>query len=195
MNLRSTLLKAAFGVAVGTGVLWDCCPLTTDAARLDDVPLRGPGYAMTDLPLTDSEAERYENVHTRKRLLICRGHAVIMTMIDGSQDRHAVHDPTYCLRGDGWRIEHTGTLQVDHGEQVSHLRVSRDGVTREAVYWFTDGQKAFPSIMEYWWKCSARRMSFGWSGDEPVFVLMQPANDAPVHWRRILESVPAILVR
>ena len=192
VSIRSRLLPILLAVALGAGILWDSFPLNDASERLENLTNQGPGFRFSDVSLTVKEASWYSSVHARKRLLRTRSDAAIMMMIDGAADRHCIHDPTYCLRGDGWTVESHSTIELSGGQRVSHLRVSRGTVTREAVYWFSDGRRVFRSISDYWWWCSLRRMTFGASGEEPVFVMLQPACEKAVHWRRLFESVPAL---
>ncbi len=193
MKAKSAMLPGLLLTAMAIGVVWDCFPLSDASERLNRTSSRGPGFVLTDLPLNKLEQQWYTNVSVKKYQLRTKQDTVLMTLVDGSHDRHAVHDPTYCLRGDGWVIQNSTTLQIDDSAEISLIRVARNGVVKEAVFWFSDGDQIFSSMTEYWWRCSLRRMTLGQSGDEPIFVMLQPATDTPVHWRRVLERVPGIL--
>ena len=52
-----------------------------------------------DLPLTDGEKAIFTGVTMLKRLAIAGGDRAVVTVIDGTKNRHAVHDPVFCFRG------------------------------------------------------------------------------------------------
>ena len=91
-------------LAVIFGLIWELNPLPSALSRLERVPLMGSKFSGKPLPLNDAEQQALGKAHAIKRLYIYEGKQFIMTLTDGSRNRNAVHDPTYCFRGDGWRI-------------------------------------------------------------------------------------------
>ena len=52
--------------------------------------------------------------------------------MDGSQERHAIHDPLYGFRGAGWEVSQSPLLSVPSGN-ARHLSLSKGTVSAEAL--------------------------------------------------------------
>ena len=188
---KARLIWAAIGLAVLAGGLWQLYPLSDAAERLEALPRRGLFFASEDLPVSETEAKIYAGATVVKRLAQVRGQQVVLTLIDGTGNRHAVHDPLFCFRGAGWDVEGESPMAVEWGE-ARRVQLSRRGERTDAVYWFTDGDRAFGSAMEYWGRTTLRRVTLGASGEEPVLVVITPATDVPVDWDALLAAWPEL---
>ena len=188
---KARLIWVAIGLAVVAGGLWQMYPLPDAARRLEDLPRRGVLFASEDLPVSETEAKIYAGATVLKRLAQVRGQRVVLTIIDGTGNRHAVHDPLFCFRGAGWDVEGESAMAVEWGE-ARRVQLARRGERADAVYWFTDGDRAFGSPMEYWGRTTLRRITLGASGDEPVLVVITPATDAGVDWAALLAAWPEL---
>jgi hypothetical protein len=181
----------AIALAVALGALWQFYPLPGASDRMAALPLRGLWVISEDVPLSKVEESIYQSARVVKRVARVQGQVVVLTLIDGTRNRHAVHDPLFCFRGAGWEVLQESSLAVEWGE-ARRVQLSRRGESGEALYWFTDGQQAFGSTMQYWWRTTLRRMSLGASGREPVLVVITPATDAPVDWAALLHTWPEL---
>jgi len=170
------------------GLAWECIPLADAAARTGRLPLNHGGVQSHDIPLEPAEKAVYTDVNVIKRLVTVGNEQVVLTIIDGTRNRHAVHDPGFCFRGAGWEITGRQSLPLEKGS-AQLLRLQQGGETAEAVYWFTDGKEQFDSPQTYWWKTALRRMTFGHSGSEPVLVVLATTGAAP-DWPALLKSWP-----
>lgn len=190
-RIKAGFLWGAIALAVVMGLLWQLFPLPDAGERLAALPERGLMMAAEDLPLTEAEERIYTEARVLKRLVQVRGQRVILTIIDGTQNRHAVHDPLFCFRGAGWDVVDTAAFPVEWG-QAQRVSLRKRGETADALYWFTDGRRAFDRSVTYWWRTTLRRISLGASGEEPVLVVLSPANDRPIQWERLLAEWPEI---
>ena len=95
--------------------LWSWRPMDKSAGRLAILPLEGFGFSSRDLPLNQTEIQTYRQAEAIKRLYQTKGQRFILTAVDGSRNRHAVHDPLYCFRGDGWQVLRQQLVTVPGG--------------------------------------------------------------------------------
>lgn len=178
------------GGAVAITLVWELAPLPDASIRLEQLPREGLGFASTEVALSPVEAGVYREARIVKRFY-CVGHdRLVIAVIDGSRNRHAVHDPAYCFRGGGWRVaaEHSFALPGGSARQVL---LQRGGEQREALYWFTDGALRHYSALRYWWQTAFRRLTFGAGGGEPVLVVVQP--EGAVEWDDLFRRLPDLL--
>ena len=184
----------ALAMAVAVTVLWELVPLPDASARLKTLSRDGFGFASVDVPLSRVEAGIYRDVAVIKRLYRMQSDSVVVVVIDGSKNRHAVHDPLYCFRGGGWQVMAAHRLPLPGGA-ATRVELERGGERTEAVYWFTDGASRHSSAMRYWWQASLRRLTFGAAGDEPILVVVQPAGSqvGTVDWERMFAQIPELL--
>ena len=54
-----------------------------------------------------------------KRLYITAAGRFIVTAIDGSKQRQAVHDPAFCLQSSGWKFDQQQQLPIPGGHAVT----------------------------------------------------------------------------
>lgn len=184
-NLIRLLLLAGVVVALLLGLAAEKHANTTRPSRLDHLPISGSGYAGRDLPLSKGEQSVFGDARVVKRLYRFGRFPFLLTAIDGSGYRHAVHDPTYCFRGMGWDINHRTPIPMEGG-QATLLTLTRGHEKRRALYWFTNGATRHGSVTRYWFQTTLRRLTFGLAGPEPLFVILQPAGDATPSWHRII---------
>ena len=191
MNRSAKLFWIAFVVLVPLGMLWQYYPLKDASARIDAFPLSSARADSSDVPLSPSELAVYTGVRVLKREAVVDGEHAFVTVIDGTRNRHAVHDPVFCFRGAGWVV--TGEEDVPLSKGVARLvRLRQDKDTAEALYWFSDGSTQFDRPLVYWWKSALRRLTFGASGSEPVLVVLSSVNGEPPHWPELLKAWPEL---
>ena len=186
-------LWIALIVVMILGVLWDRVPLENASARLERVPLRGLGFAGQELPLNEVELKVFGKADVLNRVYLAGGQKFVLTIIDGTGDRHAVHDPLYCFKGAGWSVEGQEARRVAGG-RARLLRLSQKGKSAEAMIWFSDGRERHASALRYWWQTTLRRVTMGRSEEEPILVIVQPAVGRTLNWERVFESFPALRV-
>ncbi len=182
-----TVLWSLLGLAVLLGVLWEYYPLQDARTRLDALPLRGSGYAGNDLPLTEAEQGAFEGTRVIKRLYQYGAHQFVLIVIDGSHNRHVVHDPTYCFRGAGWRIAKQASLPLEGGNGKL-LRLTRKDEENDVLYWFSDGFERHGSVSRYWVQTTLRRLTLGVSAEEPVLVILRPVEGNAINWRKLVDQ-------
>jgi hypothetical protein len=175
-------------LAVGCGALWGVYPLPDARDRLDIVPRLGPGFSGRDLELTETELQVLGRVDLLHRQYEFGPQLFYATVIDGTKDRHAVHDPRYCFQGAGWRVLQERTLAVPGGE-ANWVQATRGDQEVQALFWFSDGSTRYTSMLRYWRQTTLRRMTLGRSGAEPVLVVLQSFGDNQPDWQQFAPEI------
>ncbi len=176
-------------VAVVLSLAWEFIPLSDASARLEKLPVQGLGFAGRDVPLSETEAAVYKSARVMKRLYQVGKERVVLVAIDGSRDRHAVHDPLYCFHGAGWSVAASRDIAVSGGN-AKLLTLKKNDRTAEAMFWFSDGTERHTSALRYWLQTTLRRLSLGRSGEEPLLVILQPLTGTALQWDRLLVRFP-----
>lgn len=170
------------------GGIWQFYPLETAQGRLNSLPLNGPNFQGQEIELTSDEKKFFDNINIVKRIYKIDDQYFFVTVLDGSRNRHIVHDPYYCFRGAGWTINAEKPYPLDQG-MANLIDISKGDEHREALYWFSDGSKAYTAPMEYWWQTTLRRISLGHSGPEPILIMIQPMTKQTVDWPAITKQL------
>ena len=179
------LLWVALGIVAAMTLLWEFIPLKTSKTRLESFPSRSFGFASREVPLSDGEKAIFGKADVLKRVYQVGGQRVVTQIVDGTNDRHAVHDPMHCFRGAGWELVRGVDLPVGGGA-ARQITLQRGSQSAEAMYWFSNGDSRHASAMRCWWQTSLRRMTFGHSGEEPLLIILQPLSGENLDWPKLI---------
>lgn len=189
--ISSRQLWIFLAAAAILGLLWQFVPLTNAEGRLADLPLVGARYGGKNIPLTEFEENFFYRVNLLKRVYNIQGEGVFIVVLDGTENRHIVHDPYYCFKGSGWDIISEKTITIPRGT-ASMVNIRKGNEEREAMFWFGDGTTNYASPLRYWLETTLRRLSFGFSGPEPVLVLVQPVSQRAIDWQELPNQFPSL---
>jgi len=193
MNSRAQkILLGGLLAAVVLALAWDLVPLPDAQNRVARLAPAGLGYTSREVPLNETEKSIFGAAQVLKRIYRVGRENFIVVIIDGTRNRHAVHDPTYCFRGAGWSIagERPFALPGGSGKIIS---LCKGNETREAVFWFSDGHERHAQVARCWWNTALRRLTFGASGPAPVLVLVQPMNGSHASWEQLPTQLPTLV--
>ncbi|TXI37711.1 MAG: exosortase-associated EpsI family protein [Nitrosomonas sp.] len=190
---RQLFLWIGLGVAVLMGILWQFIPLQDAKQRINALPLYGSGFIGRDVPLSGWEVDFFKNVNVLKRVYRVGKQNLFITALDGTRNRHVVHDPLYCFRGGGWEVISQQSLPIADGGTIAFVKLKKDKIEQDALYWFSDGKTHYDSPLRYWWQATLRRLTLGASGAEPVLVVVQPLDDVPLNWKKLVQLFPQVL--
>jgi hypothetical protein len=167
------LLWIGAALAIGLGLVWQYYPLTSPGLdRMAQIPLSGATFQGKDVPLTETEKLVFGQVDMVNRRYLFGGRDLFVSVVDGTKDRHAVHDPRYCFQGAGWRLLSETPFAVPGG-MGRRLKLARGQDRFETYFWFADGSGRYASFPRYWWQTTLRRFTLGKWGAEPVLVVVQ----------------------
>ncbi len=181
---------ALAGLVVLASLAWKLTPLPDARARLGIVAA-SQGQRLRVLPLAPWELEYFGKAQATRWLASDNISAMVVTVVDGSGNRGAVHDPGFCFRGAGWSVVDESEMILPHGT-AKRVLLRREKEDMEALYWFSDGQHAHGSAVRYWIDATVRRLTLGTSGAEPVLVLVVPAQRVSGDWSEWLRRWPAL---
>lgn len=180
-------------IAIILGLTWQLYPIPDARQRMDALPLYGAGFEGRDLPLSALEEQFFKNVNVFKRLYSINNQLFFVTALDGTHNRHVVHDPYYCFRGGGWEIGKEKKFPLPRGN-AELVEIYKGTERKTALYWFSDGTAQFTSPWRYWWEATLRRLTLGRSGPEPILIMIQPLGDSPnVDWKEVLHVLQPLL--
>ena len=190
-TMGERLLWAALVVVVVLAVAWRAVPVDDASDRVKALPLEGLTFRGQDIPLDVVETNHFAGVTLLKRAYQAGPYGVAVLVVDGTRNRHAVHDPAYCFRGGGWQIEADSEMPLLAG--AARRQVFRRGAERrELLYWFSDGAQRHASISRYTFESALRRVTFGKSAPASVLVSLQAAGAPPPDWDSILRAIPPL---
>ena len=116
MNSRSQkILIGGLLIAVVLALAWDLVPLANAQDRVARFAPAGLGFASREMALNETEKSIFGAARVVKRVYRAGRENLIVVIIDGTHNRHAVHDPTYCFRGAGWIISSERPLPLPGG--------------------------------------------------------------------------------
>lgn len=173
--------------ALGLGILWQFVPLSNAQGRIHQLPLKGLGYQGKEIALDDFEKEFFKEVEVTKRLYEVGDAHLFLSIIDGTNNRHVVHDPYFCFAGAGWRVGQERVLLSPQGE-IKKILLTKGDNQKEVLFWFSDGNVHFTSPIKYWMLATLRRLTLGASGEEPVLIILQSVNQDDVNWARVQKN-------
>jgi hypothetical protein len=118
---------------------------------MQTLPLEGAEFSGKDVPLTDFEKTFFNNVNVIKRLYRIDGNNYFVTVLDGTRNRHVVHDPYYCFRGSGWEIMSAQDFPLKNGE-AKLIEITKGAQQKNALFWFSNQKEQYTSPWKYWWE-------------------------------------------
>lgn len=189
---QNALLWAVCIVALVVALIVELAPQRDAIGQLLAIPNRGEEFRSRETPLTAQERELLGEASAVKKYIAPNGaEPFLFSAIDGTRNRHAVHDPRYCFVGAGWRIVNEQSIPVDQGE-LQLLTLERDGEQRQAMFWFSTPGNWFVSPMTYWTRATWRRLTFGAGGEEPILMVVQSLGDQPLNNPQTLSILEAL---
>lgn len=188
---KTLFLWIALVCAIIIGALWQFYPLPDAQSRMDALPIKGTDFSGTNIPLSDFEKTFFVNVGILKRMYKVGNQNLFIYALDGTRNRHAVHDPFYCFRGAGYDIAEQKVVSIPGGT-ANLVHLTKDGMVRETLYWFSNGKQHFYSPMRYWWETTLRRITFGQSGPEPILIVVQPIDKDTLDWEVLPKQFPEL---
>jgi Protein of unknown function (DUF3485) len=184
-------LWVALGLLAVLAVAWRMVPVSDAAARVLSLPLEGLTFRGQDVPLDPVETNHFAGVTLLKRQYQAGPHRISVLVVDGTRNRHAVHDPAYCFRGGGWEAVSSSEIPMLGGRATRQV-FRRGNESRDLVFWFSDGKSRYSSLVRHAWDSALRRITFGRSGEAPVLISLQASGDPSPDWDVVLQAIPPL---
>jgi len=159
--------------------------------RIAVFPQYGPGFSGRSIALTEFESDMLGEADGYKWIYSWKGLRYAITILDGTHNRQAVHDPRYCFRGAGWKIEADEAIPFAGGS-ARKLKLINDSSSSEALFFYSNGEVVFDSPLEYWMRATLRRWLRTYGGDEPVLVMIQPLDSGVAILPAVNELLPML---
>lgn len=178
---------SVLGACVVLGTLWRMIPLPDAQERLERLPATSGGLPSREVPFAQSELRWLGDAQAVKRAYRLGNREFLITVIDGTRNRRAVHDPMYC-----WTVSEDTPIAFPGGTGTA-LRVVEEGVAKEILFWFSDGTRRHASPARFLLQATWRRATLGRLSNEPLLILVEPLDSTTVNWYRVLDEFPWLL--
>jgi len=185
-------LWVAFGSLAFASVLYGVFPKPDASARLAGISYKDIGYTGVELPFSQEEKEFLGPAQATKRRYRHGDTTLVMIVIDGTENRHVVHDPSFCYRGAGLSVMKQESFPLLNGEGVI-LTVGKGDQSAEIAYWFSDGEHRFSGFTEYIVRSALSRLSFGKIWQQPLMVTLQVETAPQFDWAAGVDKFPFLL--
>lgn len=152
-----------------------------ESSRLANLPVIGDHFQSQTMPISETEKQALGNAIAIRRLYHSSGTPIIVTVVDGTLNRHAIHDLLYCIKGAGWTVT-SDKQQVIPGGQARVICSRKELRQSTLIYWFSDGTTRHNSFARYLWQVSLQRLTAGQISNEPYLVILQPCNASNTNW-------------
>lgn len=181
---------AALALAMFLGLVWNLS-LPDAAGRLRSLPENGLFYTSQSIALSPEELKFFGAATVQRRQVALNGSEFVLTIIDGTRNRHAVHDPLYCFRSAGYHIDGDTVVPLRQGNGHS-VYIRNPAGTATVLFWFSDGTVRHASSWRYWWQATCRRITRGSSSPEPILVILTMPGEV-LSWPKILSRCPELM--
>lgn len=185
------LLWIGLGAAVLFGAIWQFYPLSDAQGRFARLPMNGATFRGFTVPPSDFEKGFFKDVNLLKRIYVVDGQKAFLNVLDGTHNRHAVHDPYYCFRGGGWQLIEEENFPMPGGT-AKLIRMRKGREYKEAMVWFSDGKTRHTSAFWYFLQATLRRLTLGYSGEEPILIVLRPMDTDLFNWEAFVEGIPPL---
>lgn len=186
-NALSVALVVLGMIALGL----DTHPLPDGQERLTRLPTYGEGFALRPVAARAEDTAVFGTAAVRRFSLACEQGSFLLTVIDGTRNRHALHDPIYCVSGAGWQVADEEEIKTSHG-RVKALRLQKQGQETHLLYFFADGTRHWTSPTRTWLAQALRRASLGNSSEAILLVELQPYQKTKPDWKQVVHTLPLL---
>ncbi|MBB6048731.1 exosortase-associated EpsI family protein [Armatimonas rosea] len=173
---KNSLLWSALLATIVVGAVLDRVPLRDASERLERLPAFSHELATREAEVTEAEHKVFGEARIFRREVALEHQGFMLTVIDGTQNRHALHDPYYCVQGAGYQIVRSEKVPIAGGS-ACQLTVRKGSQERRLVFYFSNGHERHDSPIRAWAESALRRLSLGRSSEAQVLVLIEPLTE------------------
>lgn len=147
---RPVLYKAVLAISVGiclaAWLLANCRSAVRSVDGVQAVSASGPGFTTKRIALDPVERLALGGGVATRYYVVSGDHRFLLTLIDATNQTHAIHHPSVCHGGRGWKTESDQRLVVERGD-VGWLHLRRGNQRKQMLYWFVGDQSRHRSFI------------------------------------------------
>jgi len=161
-------------------------------SSLHDVPVSGYGFDGRALEFSDAELAFLGKAEAIKHEYSQADYRLVVVVVDGSNNRHAVHDPIFCLRGAGYETTSNTEFPIinGHGQLIS---LANGSARQKVAFWFSNGEQRYTAFSRYLAESAINRLTFGAIGSQPKMITVYSTGGRIPNWSSILDRFPVLM--
>ena len=144
--------------------------------NLIDLRLGHTTTSIYESKVSDEELQNLKLNKVRKWIAVEDGITWIIVTATGSSGRSKLHDPTYCLVGEGWKLISEKKLIFEQGTALI-LYLNKNNDHRQCAYMYFNGRVAYFSPLKYWFDTAINNLTLGFIGSETEMILLYPSRN------------------
>lgn len=187
MKSRPWLLWSTLVLFSAFLAAWGLTTPPSAQGRIDAVPAAGLAFSLERLPWSPSELATLQDAGGAKWRCRTATDDLVLIAIDGARNLHAVHDPVFCSRGAGFQVAAESEILLPGGTG-KQLRLQNGSETRELVYWFSNGESRYHSLLRFRTDTARARLHLG--SEAPLMILLYGPARTPQEWADIVDVLP-----
>jgi hypothetical protein len=159
---------------------------------LSDIPISGYGFDGRVLAFSEAERTFLGGAEAIKHEYSQANFRLVVVVVDGSNNRHAVHDPMFCLRGAGFEITNQTAFPIinGHGELIS---LAKGAAKQKVAFWFSNGEQRYTAFSRYLFESAVNRLTLGTIGTQPRMVTVYSVGERIPNWSSVLDRFPVLM--
>jgi len=139
-------LAIAASVCLVAGLLASFRSASSPSIDLTALASTGPGYVAKRMELDPVERLALGGGKAARYYVVSGDHRFLLTLIDAAGQAHAIHHPSVCHGGRGWRTEVEQKISNVRGD-VGLLHLRRGNERKQILYWFACGPSRHASFV------------------------------------------------
>jgi len=182
--VKLSLYYSVLLLACGACVLWVSTQSGRSSQRIGRIESECKRYGLMPDSFSVAETQQLGAATAIRYRIILGQDEFLLTVVDGSRHRQAVHDPEYC-----WTVLAREIVPNEHGTAQA-VTTLKGGKPTSTLYWYCSDNKRYCSPLKYMLATSLRRISAGWLSEEPLLVVVTPASGNTINWHEFLDLFP-----
>lgn len=151
-------------------------------------------FANKSIEPSMAEKNFHQSSDLYKKAFHINGQNVLVVIIDGKNDRHAIHDPEFCFKGSGWSISNSRKLPINGG-QGNLIRLDKNGITSNCLFWFSDGHNKYSSFSQFVAATTLNKLKIWDTKSNLRAVCIQSFPGQPVDFSRLSKDFDPVLAK
>lgn len=186
-RIRQLVLWTTFAFFVSLLGYWSRTKPPSAQDRIDSVPNKGLTFKLTRIPWSRNELNTLQEAGGSKWHCQMAGDEIVLVVIDGAQNMHAIHDPAFCFRGAGFDVVRESDVPLSGGVG-RQVELKSENEKRELVYWFSDTRTRYHSLLNFRLQTAFSRLNA--NQRTPLMILLYGRHRTPDQWASLVDVLP-----